>query len=207
MQRHVPPPLCPFLWLPAASESCPPNVRGKSERPFRSCAYISKTERCLRSVFLFAANCRKTNLLLRLKNSNSAFLSQSLRQFVAHRILNVRKKARYLGKLPLLRQIQHKIVGVLLGKLYQNVYGRRLLFVHKVKQYFRNPLLLRRKLLRVFRNDKLRIEVVDKNADVVSSGCDKYVRILVRLLYQRLKRPARTLFCRDLPGLCVCNKF
>ena len=51
MQRHVPPPLCPFLWLPAASESCPPNVRGKSERPFRSCAYISKTERCLRSVF------------------------------------------------------------------------------------------------------------------------------------------------------------
>lgn len=40
----------------------------------------------------------------------------------------------------------------------------------------------------MFHNDKLRIEVVDKNADVVSSGCDKYVRILVRLLYQRLKR-------------------
>lgn len=39
---------CGFL---RQGESCPPNVRGKSERPFRSCAYISKTERCLRSVF------------------------------------------------------------------------------------------------------------------------------------------------------------
>lgn len=40
----------------------------------------------------------------------------------------------------------------------------------------------------MFHNDKLRVEVVVKIVDISASGCDKYVRILVRLLFQRLKR-------------------
>lgn len=148
MQRYVPPPLCPFLWLPAASESCPPNVRGKSERPFRSCAYISKTERCLRSVFCLR--------------------------------LIAEKQTCFCGLKIVILPFCPKACGSLLPTAFLTCAKKRVI------------------------SENCPYSIVDISA----SGCDKYVRILVRLLFQRLKRLGYVrLFAGFVPYVVVAINF
>lgn len=116
---------CGFL---RQGESCPPNVRGKSERPFRSCAYISKTERCLRSVFCLR--------------------------------LIAEKQTCFCGLKIVILPFCPKACGSLLPTAFLTCAKKRVI------------------------SENCPYSIVDISA----SGCDKYVRILVRLLFQRLKR-------------------